>query len=107
MYRVSLCPHCLVFLLGGLWENLIFVGAIFIWLTNFPRGPRGLPLAIYLFIDNYCGVRVRGIVLPMCSSPAILSLFAIKGDMVRRASSFNSKREPITYHSVGTLEKAV
>jgi hypothetical protein len=43
MCRVSLCPHYLVFLLGGLWENLLFVGAIFIGLTNFPRGPRGLP----------------------------------------------------------------
>jgi hypothetical protein len=56
MCRVSLCPHCLVFLLGGLRENLIFVGAIFIGLTNFPRWPRGLPLAIYVFV-GYCGVR--------------------------------------------------
>jgi hypothetical protein len=78
MCRVSRCPHCLVFLLGGLWENLIFVGAKFIGLTNFPRGPTGLPLAIYLFFDNYCGV--RGIFLPMCFSPAILSLIAIKGE---------------------------
>jgi hypothetical protein len=39
-----------------LWENLIFVGAISIGLTNFPQGLRGLPLAIYLFV-GYCGVK--------------------------------------------------
>jgi hypothetical protein len=26
----------------------------FYWVTNFPRGPRGLPLAIYLFV-GCCG----------------------------------------------------
>jgi hypothetical protein len=52
MCRVSLCPHRLVFLflLGGLWENLIFVGAIFIGLTNFPRRGGSHSRFIYLLV---------------------------------------------------------
>jgi hypothetical protein len=44
--RVSLCPHRLVYLRAD-YERTLFVGVIFIGVTNFPQGPRprGLPLA--------------------------------------------------------------